>query len=59
MYTDRRSIQDVCLKTELLPYTRIMTSNLLLKESQQVGRKRNCRDLEISHAQSVRIVEIM
>jgi hypothetical protein len=54
---DRRSIQDIYLKTEQLPYIHILTLNLLLKESQQVGRKRNYRDMEISHAPSVRIVE--
>jgi hypothetical protein len=54
---DRRSIRDVYLKTEQLQYIHIPTLNLLLKESQQVGRKRNYRDMEISHAQSVRIVE--
>jgi hypothetical protein len=54
---DRRSIQDIYLKTEQLPYIHILTLNLLLKESQQVGRKRNYRYMEISHAKSVRIVE--
>jgi len=54
---DRRSIRDVYLKTEQLQYIHILTLKLLLKERQQVGRKRNYRDMEISHAQSVRIVE--
>lgn len=57
MYMDRRSIQGVYLKTEQLPYIHMLTSNHLLKESQQVGRKRNYLDMEISHVLSVRIVE--
>lgn len=54
---DRRSIQDVYLKTEQSPYTHILTLNLLSKASHQAERKRNYRDLESSHAQSVQIAE--
>ena len=53
---DRRLIQDVYLSTEQLPYIHILTLNLLLRESQQAGRKQHCRD-QVSHAQSVQSVE--